>query len=74
MSDKLKAVIQLKGTSKEYTLEIENKANFLEEIKIAIKENDIFEFSDDEGEYAIIGASISSIEFINPEGEKKAGF
>ena len=74
MSDKLKAVIQLKGTSKEYTLEIENKANFLEEIKIAIKENDIFEFSDDEGEYAIIGTSISSIEFINPEGEKKAGF
>ncbi|RZP25012.1 MAG: hypothetical protein EVA28_01965 [Candidatus Actinomarinales bacterium] len=74
MSDKLKAVIQLKGTSKEYTLEIENKSNFLEEIKIAIKENDIFEFSDDEGEYAIIGASISSIEFINPEGEKKAGF
>ena len=74
MNDKLKAVIQLKGTSKEYTLEIENKANFLEEIKIAIKENDIFEFSDDEGEYAIIGASISSIEFINPEGEKKAGF
>ena len=74
MSDKLKAVIQLKGTSKEYTLEIGNKANFLEEIKIAIKENDIFEFSDDEGEYAIIGASISSIEFINPEGEKKAGF
>ena len=74
MNDKLKAVIQLKGTSKEYTLEIENKSNFLEEIKIAIKENDIFEFSDDEGEYAIIGASISSIEFINPEGEKKAGF
>ena len=74
MSDKLKAIIQLKGSSKEYTLEIENKANFLEEVRRAIKENDIFEFSDDDGEYAIIGSSIGSIEFINPDGEKKAGF
>tara|TARA_B110000263_G_C15162916_1_gene443228 strand:- start:546 stop:770 length:225 start_codon:yes stop_codon:yes gene_type:complete len=74
MTEKLKVKIQIKGSSKEYTVEIADKSKFLEEIKLITKENGIFEFSDDEGDYGIFGSAISSIEFIDNKGETKAGF
>ena len=74
MTEKLKVKILIKGSSKEYTVEIVDKLKFLEEIKLITKENGIFEFSDDKGDYCIVGSAISSIEFIDNKGETKAGF
>jgi len=43
-------------------------------LKLIIKENGIFEFSDDKGDYCIVGNAIASIEFTDTKGETKAGF
>jgi|TARA_B100001750_G_C15450695_1_gene568744 nitrate reductase NapAB chaperone NapD len=74
MSNKLKVKIYLKASNKEYTLEVNNKEKFLEEIEGVIKEGGVYHFQDDDGEYAVVGDAISSIEFISVDGEKKAGF
>ena len=74
MTEKLKVKIQIKDSSKEYTAEIDDKSNFLEEIQQIIKENGIFQFSDDEGDFGIVGSAIASIEFISTKDETKAGF
>ena len=66
--------IHIKGSSKEYTVEIDDKSKFLSEIKSVIENDGIFEFSDDNGEYGIVGSAIASVEFIDSEGDKKAGF
>ena len=74
MTEKIEVKIQIKGSSKEYTFEIDDKSKFLEELKLIIKENGIFEFSDDKGDYCIVGNAIASIEFTDTKGETKAGF
>ena len=66
--------IQIKGSAKEYTLEVEDKSKFINDIKSVIENDSIFEFSDDKGEYGIVGSAIASIEFIDSKGDKKAGF
>ncbi len=70
----LEVKIQIKGSAKEYTLEVEDKSEFINEIKSVIENDSIFEFSDDKGEYGIVGSAIASIAFIDSKGDKKAGF
>ena len=45
----LEVKIHIKGSSKEYTVEIDDKSKFLSEIKSVIENDGIFEFSDDNG-------------------------
>ena len=51
-----------------------SQARARDDIKSVIENDGIFEFSDDKGEYGIVGSAIASIEFIDSKGDKKAGF